>query len=597
MPTNHPTDTLNHPKHTLNKKPKAALYLRVSTRWQIDKDSLPMQREELPKYAEIVLGIKDYEIFEDAGFSGKNTDRPAFQQMMSRCRQGEFTHILVYKLDRISRNLLDFAMMYQELRKLGITFISKNEQFDTSTAIGEAMLKIILIFAELERNMTSERVQATMINRAQNAQWNGGRIPFGYSYDPQKKEFSIDEQESEIVRKIYDLCIDGESLIQIAKELNSSFPTLRRGIEWNAVSIHKVITNPFMWGAYRYNRTQQGGSGYKKKPEKEWILIENHHPAIIPRSTQEKAIAALQARDRMHKEGHATYKRSNINIFAGLLTCAECGSQYYASSGRINKKSGERPSVYQCSGRRHKKQCSNKSVRDEEIGPFILSFLSNYIKAQSSFGQSTSISTLKKKLLRGPYLEGLDFDDDGIRRLYAYFRTSKFGTSDFMTLILSDGETVSRQDELSKEKALLESEQKRIERAIQRLKAVYLYSEESMAEKDFISENASLQSDLEKVNARLGELSQISSSFPDPISSDFASDDDFLETASLLVIQEEMLSKREPNYAKIISVLDPRILKEFINITLSNICIFSGKIRSITLKNGISLQFLDGSKK
>lgn len=84
---------------------------------------------------------------------------------MSQIRQGKFTHLLVWKIDRISRNLLDFAMMYQELKDLDVTFVSKNEQFDTSSAMGEAMLKIILVFAELERNMTSERVSATMLSR------------------------------------------------------------------------------------------------------------------------------------------------------------------------------------------------------------------------------------------------------------------------------------------------------------------------------------------------------------------------------------------------------------------------------------------------
>lgn len=115
--------------------------------------------------------------------------------MMSQVRQGLFTHILVWKIDRISRNLLDFANMYAELKELGVTFVSKNEQFDTSTAIGEAMLKIILVFAELERNMTSERVTATMINRANNGIWNGGRVPFGYTYDKESQTFSFDEAE------------------------------------------------------------------------------------------------------------------------------------------------------------------------------------------------------------------------------------------------------------------------------------------------------------------------------------------------------------------------------------------------------------------
>ena len=146
----------------LNKK--AALYVRVSTNMQIDKDSLPLQKSDLANYAKYALDIPEYEIFEDAGYSAKNTDRPRYQQMMARLRTGEFSHLIVWKIDRISRNLLDFAAMYEELKRLGVVFVSKNEQFDTSTAIGEAMLKIILIFAELERKMTSERVTAVILS-------------------------------------------------------------------------------------------------------------------------------------------------------------------------------------------------------------------------------------------------------------------------------------------------------------------------------------------------------------------------------------------------------------------------------------------------
>ena len=91
---------------------KCALYIRVSTHWQIDKDSLPVQREDLINYAKYALNIDKYEIFEDAGYSAKNTDRPAFQQMMARLRTGEFSHLVVWKIDRISRNLLDFAEIY-----------------------------------------------------------------------------------------------------------------------------------------------------------------------------------------------------------------------------------------------------------------------------------------------------------------------------------------------------------------------------------------------------------------------------------------------------------------------------------------------------
>ena len=93
---------------------KVAIYIRVSTHWQVDKDSLQVQKRELIAYAQMVLGIQDYFVFEDAGYSAKNTDRPDYQEMMERLRSGEFSHLLVWKIDRISRNLLDFAGMYEE---------------------------------------------------------------------------------------------------------------------------------------------------------------------------------------------------------------------------------------------------------------------------------------------------------------------------------------------------------------------------------------------------------------------------------------------------------------------------------------------------
>ena len=216
---------------------KSALYIRVSTQYQIDKDSLPLQREDLINYSKYALGIEKYEVFEDAGYSAKNTDRPAFQQMMARLRTGEFTHLVVWKIDRISRNLIDFAEMYSEIKKLGITFVSKNEQFDTSNAMGEAMLKIILVFAELERNMTSERVSAVMLSRASNGQWNGGRIPYGYSYDKETQEFSIIEEEAKIIQFIYDSYEAEKSLLAVTKRLNDKGILHRSGHQWTPTTI------------------------------------------------------------------------------------------------------------------------------------------------------------------------------------------------------------------------------------------------------------------------------------------------------------------------------------------------------------------------
>ena len=261
---------------------KAAIYVRVSTQYQIDRASLPVQREELINYAKYALGISDYVIFEDAGYSAKNTDRPDYQQMMARMRTGEFSHLLVWKIDRISRNLLDFSVMYAELKELGVVFVSKNEQFDTSSAMGEAMLKIILVFAELERNMTAERVSAVFLSRANDGIWNGGKVPFGYAYDKQTKTFSILEDEAKTVRLIYALYESSKSLVTVSKALNERGIKTRNGSEWSPTTVHTMLSNPFYSGTYRYNyRNESDPHHHVPKKKEDWILVKNHHPAIV----------------------------------------------------------------------------------------------------------------------------------------------------------------------------------------------------------------------------------------------------------------------------------------------------------------------------
>lgn len=559
---------------------KAALYIRVSTRWQVDGDSLPMQRDELPKYVQYALGISDYEIFEDAGYSAKNTDRPAYQSMMSRVRAGEFTHIVVWKLDRISRNLLDFAGMYAELKRLGVVFISKNEQFDTSTAIGEAMLKIILVFAELERNMTSERVSSIMINRAQNGQWNGGRIPFGYRYDKNTMEFSIDEEEAATVRLIYEKYEEVKSLLKVATFLNENGITPRSGIPWNPTTVSIILKSPFYTGTYRYNFRDESKSSGEKKKETEWIFVEDHHPAIIEAARQKAVIKMLEDNDRVVNL-HKSYERKNVHIFAGLLTCCACGSQFQATIDRPRAKGGWRPSIYLCSRHRRFKDCDNKYISDVTLGPFVLNFLSNFIRAQRSFGRTTDLATLSKKLLRGPYFEGVKISDESLAMIRRLFMIDRFGIDEYAPILAP----VSA--DAPDEREILDRERMRLERAIQRLKTLYLYSDDSMPEKDFIRENTSLTESLAKVNQRITELDE------NAVELDVLNTDDelFMQQASYLIITEELLSRRHVNYEKVIRVLDKRTLKNFINSIVQNFCIFDGKVTEISFKNGVKVQF------
>lgn len=568
------------PKKTIPqiKQKRAAIYVRVSTQYQVDRASLPVQRSELVNYAKYALDIPDFVIFEDAGYSAKNTDRPDYQQMMARIRTGEFSHLLVWKIDRISRNLLDFAAMYSELKQLGVVFVSKNEQFDTSSAMGEAMLKIILVFAELERNMTAERVSAVFLSRANDGIWNGGKVPFGYAYDKQTKTFSILEDEAKTVRLIYALYESSKSLVTVSKALNERGIKTRSGSEWSPTTVHTMLSNPFYSGTYRYNyRNESDSHHHVPKKKEDWILVKNHHPAIV--SPEHQAAVELILASKSYGKNQ-TYQRKNIHAFAGLLTCGYCGSTMAATIDRA-RADGWRPSVYICSRRRMSNDCQNKYVSDVTLGPFVLNFFANLIKASNSFGKSTSIETLEKKLLRGDTLSIVDhIERPGLEELYNHLR-SGFDEKPFDSLAVNAAEASSD----VQERDLLLADKRRLERALKRLNAIYLYGDEEIPGKDFILDRKSITDSLQQIDDRLKELDAAA------VFDVSLSDDEFMEKASQFILTQQLLDKRSVNYEKFIRKIDPRIVKDFLNETVSNFCIKDGLTTSILLKNGIELRF------
>lgn len=560
---------------------KSAIYVRVSTQQQVDRVSLPVQREELINYSRYALNISNYEVFEDAGYSAKNTDRPDYQRMMARVRTGEFSHVLVWKIDRISRNLLDFAAMYAELKKLGVTFVSKNEQFDTSSAMGEAMLKIILVFAELERNMTSERVSAIMLSRASGGAWNGGKVPFGYSYNKETRQFSIRDDEAQIVLHIYDLYESIHSLTTVAKEMNERGVRSRTGKPWNPTTIRTMLTNPFYAGTYRYNYRDESDKSFSVKAENEWVLILDHHPPIVTAERQEAVAAILESKRRGWVGSGMTYQRKNTHIFAGLLRCGCCGSTMVSTIDK-ERADGWRPSLYVCARRRRFNDCTNKSVSDRTLGPFVLNFIANLIKAASSFGKSTSIETLEKKLLRGEIFSSVDhIERPGLEELYNHLR-SGFDPAAFESRTVDAAESGS----VIQERDLLLSEKRRLERALNRLKSLFLYGEEAISEKDYLIEHKQLMDALEEKDARLEELEVQSAS------TSTLSDEEFIAKASYFILAQQLQDKRYVNYERFIRKIDPQIVKEFLNSVVTNFCIKDGLTTSILFRNGLEMQFV-----
>ena len=442
------------------------------------------------------------------------------------------------------------------------------------------MLKIILVFAELERNMTSERVSAVMLSRASDGVWNGGKVPFGYSYDKESKQFSIVEDEAKIVTHIYDLYESVKSLVTVSKALNEKGVRSRTGKPWNPTTVRTMLTNPFYAGTYRYNYRDESGKSFAVKDEEEWVLVIDHHPAIVTTERQERMAAILQSKQRGWVGAGMTYQRKNTHIFAGLLKCGYCGYTMIASPDR-ERADGWRPSVYKCSRQRRFGDCDNKYISDVTLGPFALNFISNLIRASNSFGKSTSIETLEKKLLRGTMFSQVDhIERPGLEELYNHLR------SGFDPLAFESPAVDATESGASiQERDLLLSEKRRLERALNRLKSLFLYGEDAISEKDYLVERKQLMDTLEEKDARLEELESESAA------SITMSDEEFMAKASYFVLSQQLLDRRFVDYEKFIRKIDPQIVKDFLNSVVTNFCIKNGLTASILFKNGIELRF------
>lgn len=558
------------------KPQRAAIYLRVSTSYQADRDSLPMQRKDLVGYCEYALNISDYTVFEDAGYSGKNTDRPAFQKMMMQIRNGMYSHLLVWKIDRISRNLLDFAQMYEELKTLGVTFISRNEQFDTSTAMGEAMLKMVLIFAELERKTTAERVTATMISRANDGTWNGGRVPFGYDYNKETQTFSINGDESYIVLQMYDLYEKTDSLVRTARELNKLGYVSRQHNPFSPVSIWIILRNPWYVGTYRYNYYKIPGRRAVKE-ESEWVVIENHHSPLVSKERFDHVQKMLDSNARYRNTPGRSSKQKNVNIFSGLIWCSCCGAAFTASPGKLHA-SGYRPTKYGCPNVRKTKTCNAKYTSDPVIGEFLLNFILNVINAQKGFEKINSPADLESRLLRGDaFRDVAKIDSASVAALYEML--SSFSPADS---VLLKKPTVKK--DLDPELRKLRADKRKTERALSRLDHIYLYSNKQMSDKEYLVKKNDLMTDLKELDKSIGLLT--SESWAQSLS-----DDDFLEQASSFIISQRLQEREYIYFQGLAESTDPAVLRAFFVSIIDSVRMRNGVVETLTFKNGISHTF------
>ncbi len=201
---------------------RVALYTRVSTDNQLgDEGSLETQEARLrASVASRQAPHLVARVFREEGASGKNLDRPQLQEMLAAVRGGQIDVVMVTRLDRLSRSLLDFYELHRAFEARNVQFVSLNESFDTSQPIGRAMLKLVLVFAELEREQTADRTRIAMQARAERGLWNGGAPPLGYDSDG-NGHLSVNEAEAAIVREAFEKMIELRSVREIARYLNA----------------------------------------------------------------------------------------------------------------------------------------------------------------------------------------------------------------------------------------------------------------------------------------------------------------------------------------------------------------------------------------
>ncbi len=364
-------------------------------------------------------------VYEDEGYSGGNTNRPKFQEMIKDIKDGKINRVVCYKLDRIGRNVAQLSNMFELLDQYNCSFTSITEQqFDTTTPMGRAMINIASTFAQLERETIAERVRDNMIGLAKTGRWLGGQSPLGFS--PEKFTY-IDEEfkertlmkltpiheELELVKLIYELYLKLQSVRQVTKKLNIDRIKGKNGGNFNTSVIIRILKNPLYLksdaasheflentgmnvfgtpngnGYITYNKTRKMTID---RDVNEWIVAVSKHKGIIDSSDWIKVQELLES-NKDKKIIRLGTGSKNTSILTGVLKCAKCGGNMVIRHGHKEAKSGKIFTYYICSNKDSKfvDKCTNPNIRVDRLDSIVISQL-------KAFNTNLLKESLKKEL-------------------------------------------------------------------------------------------------------------------------------------------------------------------------------------------------------
>ena len=353
-------------KQAERKEVRCAIYTRKSTDEGLDQEfnSLDAQREAAEAF---ILSQRHEgwvalpEKYDDGGFTGGNMERPALKRLMAEIQSGKVDCIVVYKVDRLSRSLMDFSRIMETLDKHGCSFVSVTQQFNTTHSMGRLTLNILLSFAQFEREIIAERTKDKMGAARRKGKWVGGHPILGYDVERPAGRLVINLKEAEVVRGIYSIYREKESLIETLREVN------RRGLErkrwlsrdnrmlgggaWDKNNIYSLLTNITYTGRVSY----------------EGEVYPGEHEALIPQAEWEEVQAILKS------NGKPDSTRNPTNAaLRGILYCAHCNVPMLHTFTVKNKT--RRYRYYMCmrAQKRGVDACSNRALPANEIEGFVV---------------------------------------------------------------------------------------------------------------------------------------------------------------------------------------------------------------------------------
>lgn len=337
---------------------KAALYIRVSTQEQVENYSIESQKEKLEAYCKS-RGWEIYDTYVDGGYSGANTDRPALQSMLQHLP--DFDVVAVYRLDRLSRSQRDTLTLIEDhFLKNNVDFASLSETLDTSTPFGKAMIGILSVFAQLERETIAERMEMGQIKRAEEglASMGGDYNPSGYIR--KKGNLIVHPEEAEHIQELFNLYEKYHSITQVQKHFK------KNGVAaWRFGRYCRILSNPLYCGYITFKGKRYRGL---------------HKPIIT--EEQFNRVQLLLSR-HPGKNAH----KAKESLFSRMIVCSLCGEPYLSYHSK-HPKTGKVYRYYICRARRfpseYPHRCENKTWRVENIEKLVISELRKVVKERES---------------------------------------------------------------------------------------------------------------------------------------------------------------------------------------------------------------------